>query len=251
MSECRNEDLRDLLPDLAAERLASSERARVASHVATCAACTAELELLRAARRVMSRGVPVVDVARIVAALPHPPVAADARPALVASSEPVRAVGARGAGRDASRGAAPARGAAPRRYLHQWGGWRIAAAATIVVGGLSVAVLRQLRPSTDAAPVIAPAIGPAGAPETPAVTPAPRVPGQPSVPGETPVGPSPTSPSPGTEMQAGAGLAVAGDISELSDGDVETLLQDMNALDGQPSADPDASVPAISGAVSP
>jgi hypothetical protein len=44
---------------------------------------------------------------------------------------------------------------------------------------------------------------------------------------------------------------VNGDISELSDGDVETLLQDMDRLDAVPDADPDAAAPDMPVAVSP
>jgi hypothetical protein len=44
---------------------------------------------------------------------------------------------------------------------------------------------------------------------------------------------------------------MSGDISELSDGDVETLLQDLDGLDAQPSADPDAASPALRGVDSP
>lgn len=71
MRDCTNADLRDLLPDYAFGTLPAGERVRVETHLATCADCRAELALLRAVRaaRPESR---VVDVSRIVAALPRP-----------------------------------------------------------------------------------------------------------------------------------------------------------------------------------
>ena len=69
MNDCPNGDIRDLLPDLLHGRLDASERARVESHVATCAACSAELGLLRDLRTTMRR-VPAIDASAIAAAIP-------------------------------------------------------------------------------------------------------------------------------------------------------------------------------------
>lgn len=68
MSECKNLEVRDLLPALARGELKSSERAAVEDHVAGCAACRSELELLR---DVVSRlrDTPVLDTARITQAV--------------------------------------------------------------------------------------------------------------------------------------------------------------------------------------
>jgi hypothetical protein len=245
MSECLNAEMRDLLPDLAAERLVGAERARVASHVASCGACQAEIELLTAARRVMSHGVPAVDVARIVAALPKPPGAADAKPALVASSPAAREAPQAGRGDRQDHGVGLS-GRGVRFSAPRWTTWRIAAVATIAVGGLTVAVLQHLgsAPMVPPAPVIArtPAVGPqaqpAGPERTPPHTRTPTL-ARPNVsPPERPT-------DSGTGIEGGPGFAVAGDISELSDGDVESLVQDMNGLDDQPSADLDAAVPAM------
>ena len=68
MNDCPNADVRDLLPDLLHARLDAGTRAMVEAHVAGCADCAAELELLRQLRAL--RGTPKVDVASIVAALP-------------------------------------------------------------------------------------------------------------------------------------------------------------------------------------
>ena len=72
MSDCDNAELRDVLPDLIHGTLAPSVRARVEAHVGACAACRAELDLLRAAHVVLSR-TPSLDVGRVVRALPPPP----------------------------------------------------------------------------------------------------------------------------------------------------------------------------------
>jgi anti-sigma factor RsiW len=103
MIDCPNGEIRDQLPDFVHEQLNATARAAVAAHVAHCAACTAEVTLLRELRGTLRNG-PTVDVARIVAALPAP-----------------------------SRGSR-----AGRRRL----AWRVAAAvAALVVGGSSAAIL--------------------------------------------------------------------------------------------------------------
>lgn len=70
MRDCDNVEMRDLLPDLLHSRLGPAERDAVERHVASCVDCTAELALLRSAQASL-RGAPVVDVVRIVAALPR------------------------------------------------------------------------------------------------------------------------------------------------------------------------------------
>ena len=81
MSDCLNVEVRDRLPELLNSALGADERRRVEAHVAACAECAAELELLRLARST-ARGVrvPAIDVAAIVAALPRA-AAERARPA--------------------------------------------------------------------------------------------------------------------------------------------------------------------------
>ncbi|HVZ77544.1 MAG TPA: zf-HC2 domain-containing protein, partial [Gemmatimonadaceae bacterium] len=62
--------MRDLLPDLLNGTLDAGARAEVEAHVASCADCRAELDMLRAIRRAAPQ--PAVNVARIVSALPAP-----------------------------------------------------------------------------------------------------------------------------------------------------------------------------------
>ena len=134
MGNCAVPEMRDILPELAAERLAGPALAEASAHVAGCAACTAELELLRLARRAIARGVPTVDVGRVVAALPKPP-------SVVA---PIQGV----ARKKSTRRVAvvrpePVRSASVVYHRKTWSAWRIAAVATVAVGGLSLAVLYQ------------------------------------------------------------------------------------------------------------
>ncbi len=80
MTECHDTTMQDLLPLHAHGALAAAESARVRAHLATCAACAAELALLESAVRLYAAVTPAVDTARIVAALPSPSTAQ--RPAL-------------------------------------------------------------------------------------------------------------------------------------------------------------------------
>ena len=152
MNDCPNGDVRDVLPDYLNDRLAAPRRVEVERHLATCATCRDEVELLRALRATMHRA-PVVNVDAIAAAIP-----------------PYRA---------------------PERRSWTTG-WRTAAAiAAIAVGGASFALLHDDAPvarDASAPPVaIAPApdadsvhspVGPAvaRAPVTePSTSPAPAI----------------------------------------------------------------------------
>ena len=68
MSDCTNLDLRDLLPDFARGALTGPSRVALDAHLATCAACRAELEVVRKAHAALSAA-PPVDTARIAAAV--------------------------------------------------------------------------------------------------------------------------------------------------------------------------------------
>ena len=71
MTECTNIDLQEQLPELVAGVLRGAMRTDVEVHLASCAACRAELDLLDAVRRVRPQPAPL-DIERIVAALPRP-----------------------------------------------------------------------------------------------------------------------------------------------------------------------------------
>jgi anti-sigma factor RsiW len=218
MRECENEDLRDALPGYVAGRLAGPDRARVAEHIAGCAACAAEAELLRVTHRVMTQDAPQIDTGRIIAALPAPPRAATG-PVLVRSDAALASTGVASEGR-AVRPVVqrPARARGFRPLLT---GWRIAAAISMVaVGGLSVAVIRDLR-----------------APRAPAAVQA--------------VVASMPAPAGDTEQIAAAepGLALGSGLSDLSDVEMEGLLKDLDAIEASPSDEPDAAAPGLHAAV--
>lgn len=69
MIDCLRGEIRDLLPDLMHGALDERHRAMVEAHVAGCAACTAELALLRSSQSVMLRSTPAVNAERIARAV--------------------------------------------------------------------------------------------------------------------------------------------------------------------------------------
>ena len=71
MTECSSAEMRELLPDLAANTLDVAERERAEVHVASCLACAHEFALIRASRALPYRTV-AIDVAKITAMLPRP-----------------------------------------------------------------------------------------------------------------------------------------------------------------------------------
>ena len=73
MIECFSPEVRDHLPDLVHGRLGEVDTATMLAHIEACDACAAEVELLRAVRREAAIA-PVIDVSRVVAALPAPAV---------------------------------------------------------------------------------------------------------------------------------------------------------------------------------
>jgi anti-sigma factor RsiW len=219
MRECEDEDLHDALPAYAAGRLAGPERARVAEHIAGCAECAAEAEVLRVAHQVMTQDAPQADVSRIVAALPAPPRTA-ARPMLVRTEEAAaQAISTRPVVKRPSRAVG---------YRPLWTGWRIAAAvSTIAIGGLSVAVLRDLG-GARSGPVTVPAVVSAPAADD----------GHPNRGDDTE-----------NIASADGGLAVGGGLSDLSEREMEGLLKDLDGIEASPSGEPDAAAPGLHNAV--
>jgi predicted anti-sigma-YlaC factor YlaD len=71
MSDCPNVEMREALPELLHGRLAAAQVAKVREHLAACAECVAELELLERVRRAYATA-PAIDTAAIVRALPAP-----------------------------------------------------------------------------------------------------------------------------------------------------------------------------------
>lgn len=85
-SDCTNEPMRDLLPELAHDALSAEDSARVRAHIAACAPCATEFELLRAAGHLFAQATPAVDTAAVVRALST----ATGRPALTLDRTPRR-----------------------------------------------------------------------------------------------------------------------------------------------------------------
>ena len=207
MNDCPNGDIRDLLPDLLHDRLDASERERVESHVATCEPCAAELGLLRDLRATMRR-VPAIDTSAIAASIP-------------AYRVPVR---------------------------RRWTAWRAAAAiAAIAVGGTSIAVANRQsgvpivveKPSNDVPNGARPAPNPAeGA--APGSSPIAR---SPQVAAATPPG-RPDVTTPGATAMVDQELAMAGGtVTDLSDGELDALLDELETFDAVPSTDVEGALP--------
>ena len=69
MTDCPNAGIRDLLPEYVAGTVGASRRGAIEAHLASCADCRDEVEVLRLVREVSA--VPKVNVGAIVAALPR------------------------------------------------------------------------------------------------------------------------------------------------------------------------------------
>ena len=68
MRDCSNGSIRDMLPDFVHGTLPEKAHAEVAAHVAGCADCQAEVQLIRSAG--MAYPAPAVNMSRIVSGLP-------------------------------------------------------------------------------------------------------------------------------------------------------------------------------------
>lgn len=200
MTDCMNAEIRDQLPELVHDRLSAARRAEVLAHVAMCADCRDEIELLRAARAMFDAQTPRVDVSYVVNALPS------AKPRTVRLER--------------------------RRPV--WSDWRIAAAVTLIVaGGSSVAVMSRDRanpvavrdtvqqPRVAAVPLHADAASSAA--RTPVAT-------QPHE------APTTTAVVASDEQGSGLGSSRLGDLTEQQ---LKTLLNDIDQLQPTPITDPE------------
>ena len=132
MTECLNEEMRDLLPLLAHGSLAAAEADRVRAHVTVCASCAAELAVLETSRLVLRASAPRVDVAAIAQAV--------SRSSTVAA--PVLRL---------ERGGAPAAPAVARRSIWRSRQLLAAAASLVIVASLSLRLLDRT-PTADEGP---------------------------------------------------------------------------------------------------
>ena len=127
MTECRTPEMQDLLPDYVSASLDATAAALVEQHLSICDPCRDDIAVLRVARAVRPKTVPI-DVAHIVAGLPRP-------------TPTLRLV--RTAHDTSPLAASATSGSRPRR---RWSAsvWQVAAAVGVmVVGGTSLIVSRN------------------------------------------------------------------------------------------------------------
>lgn len=213
MTECESAEMRDVLPDLIHATLGRDRVAEVEAHVASCAECAAEIDLLKAVVASAPRA-PELDLNRIVNAIPTP----TGRGLLLHQG-----------------GSQPVGSRKPQTF------WsrpllRVAAAAAIITaGGLSLLVGRDaLNPERQARPSVGyPQVAPAAVAAAPAQV-APSTP--------TAV----TQSAPAARPVASAGLSLGGgEVQDLSDEHLATLLSEMDRLDPIPAAEPEALTPSF------
>jgi len=212
MTDCPRGDLRDLLPDLLHGTLDEARRAEVEAHVAACADCRAELALLRGMRGALGRA-PAVDTRRIAEAVV------------------------------AARRAAPTVAMAPARVAPQAASWRVrwraaAAIAAVAVGLGSYALARSGRTSDTATRVAVLA----NSTEAPVVQ-SPTREAAPAAVAPAPIRASTTvaqgmPPASAKVSAPAAQITPDGGVSDLSNADLEQLLQTLDTLTAVPDANP-------------
>ena len=219
MIDCTNADIRDRLPDLLHERLDAAARAAVMAHVERCAACQAELALLRALRGELSRA-PALDVSAVGRVVVSRTTAANSR-------EPR----AEGDARRFEPHDAAVRPLDPAPRQRRWADWRIAAAiAVLALGSASAAKLLRSR-SSAITPDSAVAVVATPVTQTPATTGASGASGaSTSVRADVP---------PVAARMQSTELSMGGGVSDLSDQDLRALLEEIQGLDALPDVEPE------------
>jgi anti-sigma factor RsiW len=216
-------EMRDVLPDFVHGQLDAGRTAEVRGHIADCADCAAEVELLQAVMAA-APAAPVMNVDRITRALPTP-----TRHGFLLH---------RGNGSGSPRTPEVSPVMAHRSRIWSRPVVKIAAAVAVVAaGGLSLLVGRDvLRPDVQ--------VGQVSPPPTSSVPSTPDI----HAPAATAVAPARLAPAPQPRQVAvatTAGISLAGELQELSDEHLETLLAEMDEMDGLPAAEPDQLEPAV------
>lgn len=224
MTDCLNAEMRDALPDYLNGTLEVARTAEVRAHVAACDECAAELELLRVVSA-SAPSAPPMDVARIASAIPTP-----TRHGFMIHR------GGDGVARVEAPTVVPIR-SRPRRIWSRPSVKIAAGLAIVTAGGLSLLVGRDvLRPESQV-----------GQPKHVVVATVPAGPSV-SVPVVTTKTPSAREAQPQVASAAPVGLSLTGDLQELSDEHIATLLNEMDRMDGLPSAEPEAVEPVVGSA---
>ncbi len=202
MTDCINAEVRDALPDLMHGRLSELDTVTMSAHVETCADCREELRLLQEVRA-SAPIAPRIDISRIVAALP----------AALPAAMPTAA--------DQLIASAPAHGRRSSSML-----WKMTAvAALLVTGSLTFATGRR---QATVAPVsststAAPVASAVSSPTESLVVVASN-----SAAGES-----------HTAVKATAGLSLTGGVQDLSDDQLESLVNGLDNVEAIPSAEPE------------
>ncbi len=129
MNDCAVVWVRECLPDYLHGTLNQRERLLVQAHLTLCDECSAELAMLESCRTIMVAA-PTIDVARVVAMLPVPPTHEYSPGRLDRGPSAAKAIPIRSSGHSGWSGAGRATG------------WRIAAAALLMVGTVGVLFTR-------------------------------------------------------------------------------------------------------------
>ena len=234
MTECLNDGIRDVLPDLIHGHLGAPDRAMVLSHVDSCSGCMEELTLLREVRATASLA-PAIDIDRIVTALP----------------QPGRGYGSLSllAGGSATNGVA--RESVPANRLSHRTVWRVAAAAVIVVvGGYSI--LAGNPGAAGSRKAVTVPVAAAGLPASPAAGVAEGTAGD--IDGSdargtaapaAPAGSRTATTPPGGILSRTSELTLVGGVSELSDAHIERLMKELDELEGMPLSEPESATQAL------
>jgi anti-sigma factor RsiW len=227
MTMCTDKEMRDLLPDYVHGHLDAARAAEVREHVASCSECAAELELLNEVVASVPL-VPEMDVDRIVSALPT-----STRHGLLLH---------RGGAVVAEAEVRPITSVSASRRMWSRPLVRVAAAVAIVTaGGLSLMVGRDvLRPEMQvgqrSAAIPSTEIAAAPAASLP-VSPAPAA-----------ASPTEAAPQRETVVASSTGLSLAGEVQELSDEHLATLVDEIAKMDVLPAEEPEPMEQGIGGA---
>lgn len=218
MTECRTPEMQDLLPDYASASLDAVAASSVEQHLSICESCRDDIAVLRLARAVRPKAVPV-DVSRIVGALPRPTPTLR----LVKSVPDAMATSVR-----------------PRR---RWSSsvWQVAAAVGVmVVGGASLVVSRYS--STSIISARSPEAQLAEAAES-ALVRVPEAAGSPSTVIATAIDSQGTVP----RARGTARVSVSyGDLGDYSESELQRMLDRLEQWDGTSSTEPLPTLPVVS-----
>ncbi len=212
MNDCAVVWVRECLPDFLHGTLNQRERLLVQAHITLCDHCSAELSLLESCRATMLVA-PAIDVARVLAALPKPPVQDRSSGHVDGAQTATKAIPIRSSVNNAW-------GVAGRAA-----GWRIAAAALLMVGTVGVLFTRGGHwPAAE--PVVAPGSYVASSNKS-LDDPGARG-GDSLLAGQTGTGPAVGRPT----------FSLTGGLSDLSDDALNALLLEVDGVEALPLIDP-------------